>query len=455
MARPQQREAINGVPAVRCGMHRAIRAATHPRCIAAVIAIAGTRVIAQDIVELPVEDQLLSADFPEVYRVGGGGGEWELLTKVTSLSFDASGNLHIADLSGNRLEVIVVDPRGGLVRRFGRRGEGPGEFREAAEAFALPDGRTVVPDNGHLAYHVFAPGGDFERMVRYPGVRPGHNRIPAETPALNPRMRKTDRWMGDLILRVTHVWEVQRDSVTRQGSIKVVDGPLQVLRLRLGEEDGTEEVISELLNRNENGGLGEQFLFGPLPGGAVAVSNSPDYAIRITETHPEVARVLVRRLPRRPWDDQGVDKYREYLERGFREATASGDGAEMIGMLGGVENLVSLIKQLNFSGSVPLVEALGTTWEGNIWVGRLPADGFPDLDFEELLLGSFNPAQGVPQPRVPRPIDIITPDGQYLGTLGEARMPEAFGPDGLVAYVEISELDVPSVVVRRLPEGVR
>ena len=55
------------------------------------------------------------------------------------------------------------------------------------------------------------------------------------------------------------------------------------------------------------------------------------------------------------------------------------------------------------------------------------------------------------------PIDVFGPDRQYVGTFarGTVEMPEAFGPDGLVAYWERDELDVPSIVVKRLPEGVR
>lgn len=127
----------------------------------------------------------------------------------------------------------------------------------------------------------------------------------------------------------------------------------------------------------------------------------------------------------------------------------------MVGFLGGIEKLASLIAQLSFSGNIPLVEALETTWEGNIWLSRVPADGFPDLDFEQVLLGAFGPAQGAPRPRRSGPIDIVTPDGAYVGTLANAPMPAAFGPDGLVAYLEVNELDVQTVVVRRLPEGVR
>jgi len=34
-------------------------------------------------------------------------------------------------------------------------------------------------------------------------------------------------------------------------------------------------------------------------------------------------------------------------------------------------------------------------------------------------------------------------------------MPGAFGPNGLVAYWELDELDVPIVVVRRIPASLR
>ena len=34
-------------------------------------------------------------------------------------------------------------------------------------------------------------------------------------------------------------------------------------------------------------------------------------------------------------------------------------------------------------------------------------------------------------------------------------MPDAFGPDGMAAFIELDELGVASVVVRRLPEAVR
>ena len=404
---------------------------------------------AQQVIELPLEDRLLSADFPEVYRVGDGSREWELLSRVTSLGFDLRGNLHIADLGGDELEVVVVDPQGELVARFGRQGEGPGEFREAAEAFVLADGRTVVPDNGHFAYHIFGPDGAFERMVRYPGVRPNHD-LPLATPGSYPRVRMADRWGGNLVLRVTHLWHLEMDSVTRRAEVKIVDGPREIMRLQLGGEEATEEHIASASNPDEKA----TFLFRPLPGGAVAFSDTTAYAIKIVG--PTQGSILFRPLPARPWNDQNIRALRNYVRDGIRTAAESGDGAEMAGMVGGIDKLLAIVDEWPPPiGEIELVEALETTWNGTIWVGRTPADGFPDYDFTGDLLGALNSTQSELRPRRPGPIDVITLDGRYIGTFASTRMPGAFGPDGLVAYLEVDEFDVPTVVVRRLPEEVR
>lgn len=47
-----------------------------------------------------------------------------------------------------------------------RAGDGPGEFRGVTRMAVWPDGRIVVEDLRRLAYHVFGPDGEFERMVR-------------------------------------------------------------------------------------------------------------------------------------------------------------------------------------------------------------------------------------------------------------------------------------------------
>ena len=87
----------------------------------------------QEVIELPIEDRRVAADFEEVFRVGSLEGEsWEMLGTLRRVGFDARGNLYIFDgtggVSGPWLDprVLVFDATGAFVREFGRSGEGPG-----------------------------------------------------------------------------------------------------------------------------------------------------------------------------------------------------------------------------------------------------------------------------------------------------------------------------------------
>ena len=93
------------------------------------------------------------------------------------------------------------------------------------------------------------------------------------------------------------------------------------------------------------------------------------------------------------------------------------------------------IEGMQFNHEIPVVLSLRATWEGGLWVRRR-REGDP-----------WEGAVGV--------IDVWNPDGRYVGTLppGDPPMPDAFGPDGLAAWVEVDELDVPTVVVGRLGVG--
>ena len=82
-----------------------------------------------------------------------------------------------------------------------------------------------------------------------------------------------------------------------------------------------------------------------------------------------------------------------------------------------------------FSDSSTYVLNLATTWTGRIW-GQRPGD----------------------DPNVGGAIDVLTPEGNYIGTFraGVTALPDASGPDGLAAFIELDEMDVATVVVRRL-----
>ena len=103
-----------------------------------------------------------------------------------------------------------------------------------------------------------------------------------------------------------------------------------------------------------------------------------------------------------------------------------------------------MVANASFMPEVPLVRDLRTTWEGAIWVERWGSDPLVqiDMDAEENREGW---------------IDVLAPGGEYVGTfsLEDTPMPDAFGPVGLVAFVETDDLDVPTIVVKRLPAAVR
>ncbi len=82
-----------------------------------------------------------------------------------------------------------------------------------------------------------------------------------------------------------------------------------------------------------------------------------------------------------------------------------------------------------FFDEVSIVRGLATGWDGEIWVQRHGDEPGDDLG----------------------PIDVITMDGRYVGTYaaGAIEMPAAFGPGGLMAFVERDEFEVESVVVKR------
>ena len=88
------------------------------------------------------------------------------------------------------------------------------------------------------------------------------------------------------------------------------------------------------------------------------------------------------------------------------------------------------LESMEYFHEVSVLLDLRTSPKGTIWVGRRGEE----------------PGSG-------GPIDLLTPDGHYLGSYpaGATAIPWAFGPDGLVAFVQSNELDVHTVVVKRLP----
>lgn len=399
-----------------------------PACLAALFIAAHGH--AQETIELPREDRPLVLELSEVYRIGSTDAvaDWELLNEIRGAGFDDTGNLYFLN-SPHR--VVAVDPAGNFRGQLGRSGGGPGEFGNPRQLDVLPGGRVVVTDVRRLAFHIFGPEDTFERMVRM-------EIIP------DPNVFPDIYYLGRA--------EVFGAHPARNGAAIFSDGIRKIMRTDLSSDEarietfveawappGTEMKTGSLAEVTSGGlwGFVPPLIFDALPGGGIAFADSSAYAIKVTGPSGDVVRIL-----RRPVAPQPVTNRLKQAEIDRQLAELSRDADPRVDIAPTAQAMLSVfrsgraqaIEQMQFLPEVPVLHALRTTWEGNLWVQRRGEE--PDLN-----LG---------------PIDVLTPDGRYIGTLdGRMRMPDEFGPDGLVAFIEKDEFDVPVIEVKRLPPGIR
>lgn len=403
---------------------------------------------AQEIVELPAGDSWLETAFEEVYRAGSPFGErWEQFGAIGDVAFGLDGQLYVLDLQAST--VTIIGPEGRHVRTFGRAGDGPGDFRLPRRLVVLSDGKVVVTDLRSL--QIFAAGGGFERSVRlgYDVVSVG--RLLADRGRADPAVVS-----GRLLLRTGIDGEYGESGEA---------GRRPLLRLGLGGNTLTRETIVEAWapprddppefevngRRISTAGRAEPPAFEPglhvgaLPGGGFVFSDSSAYALKVVSPEGTVLRVLTRPFHAEPVTNRIRERETERqlakLEEGF-------DGGGPTRMMwnpeaGRAVEDVPLdlpeasrreirrlfVETLQFHSEVPVVRALATTWDGRIWVQRRGEEPASD-----------------------GPIDVLETDGRYLGSYpaGAVRIPDAFGPGGLVAFIERNELDIETVVVKRM-----
>ncbi|MXX54803.1 MAG: hypothetical protein F4Z44_03320 [Gemmatimonadetes bacterium] len=317
----------------------------------------------------------------------------------------------------------------------------------------MEDGRLVVADvPRHRAMQMYSSDGTFDRSVRVADdllsirgrmyadrggregviVSGGLNRIEAMRPADDrdqPGVRPIRRLALD------------GDTVVLEGMTQAWAPPSAgVVTFRVGgHEIGTEGQSPP--PRTFDPGL----FVGTLPGGGIAFSDSSAYAIRLAREDGSVFRILTRPLHPTPVTGRILEAEIERQIEEYVAASAAaqnrprtimngrtGEVVQALPPTGMIEGLTrtrrAFLEALPAADEVPVVLDLSTTWDGEIWVRRRGEDLLSD-----------------------GPIDVLTRDGRYLGSYAaDAAMPSAFGPDGLVAFIETGELGEYMVVVKRV-----
>ena len=403
--------------------HHAERIVMGAAAFITALATVASPLAAQEVVELPAEDQPLDADFADLFRLGSvDGGGWDTFGSVEGIGFDGAGNVYILDTQAMRIS--VVDPEGNLVRQFIGPGEGPGEFesdfRSALRIAVMRNGRVAVYDPGRIGFALFGADGEFERTIPLGGDR-----------ARWPILGDIQAFPGmERVLSTTWIVYMEPPDPGPRPQFR------PVLSYDLSGDEAAVDTAATAWNRpSDRQEFGPELMAGALPGGGVAFSDSSAYAIKLTAPGGCVTRIVTRPFsPTRVTDRVRRSEIERRLEAFEARQPAAGDSAMQAAVQRMIEAQRAGIESMEFYPEMPVLLGLRTDWDGTIWVHRR---------------GEYPETEG--------PIDVLTPEGTYIGTFpaGSTALPEAFGPDRMVAFLESDDLDVSYVVVKRLPDGMR
>ncbi len=93
----------------------------------------------------------------ELFRIGSLSGEWDAFGGVVGVALGVDGRIAVADARQSR--VVLFDQDGALLGSFGRKGEGPGEFKSLAGVAQFDDGFLAI-DAGNNRYGIYSLSGE-------------------------------------------------------------------------------------------------------------------------------------------------------------------------------------------------------------------------------------------------------------------------------------------------------
>lgn len=123
---------------------------------------------------------VLAIDSVPSLVIGSEGSEPYQFSSIAGLGRLSSGEWFVFDSGANELR--FYDPAGAFLRKAGRSGEGPGEFRLVLHAAATPDDRIYVYDSSLRRLTEFDPAGTVTAIYRIPDQPDGSSVLHAIGP---------------------------------------------------------------------------------------------------------------------------------------------------------------------------------------------------------------------------------------------------------------------------------
>jgi len=368
------------------------------------------------------DDRLLDPNVAELWSVGGIDGlGWEAFSDRIEVAFDENGRVRIFDPLGGQVHVLEAD--GTYAESLGEQGEGPGELSVPVQMVVHRTGVMSILDIGKWGIVRFSADGTYLQDLPLGfGQKSFERLIPAPfgtlvTPGLG--------MVG-----------------TVGGVPQIVEGPLVPIQ-RLFLDGSPARTIHYAWDPPElEGGRAVTNTAGPkvyavpplisfeprlhlevMRDGRILVADSVTWTLEVLASDGLALDTYTRPIPPIVVTEEIRARERARL---LQQLADDGPDKPVPGWL---ETETARIEEMLFWEELPVIDQLAVDWDSHIWVERtdpgLSGDG---------------------------PIDIMRGDGTYLGTIPAdgLRIPSAFGPDGLAAYLRFDEFDVPTVTIVRI-----
>ena len=142
-----------------------------------------------------VERVVSDATFDTVWVLGGPGDT--LLASPTFPRPHGDGGVVFFDLQQQRVYRVAAD--GHLAWTWGRKGEGPGEFRNVRGLDVAPNGNVVLSDSGNRRLITLSPAGELisEDVLRVAGFVSGVSVLADDRLAIHTSRMPWGVWDGD------------------------------------------------------------------------------------------------------------------------------------------------------------------------------------------------------------------------------------------------------------------
>jgi hypothetical protein len=381
----------------------------------------------QAVHRLPAADRPIDADFEDLFVAGKQTGlDHEMLFGLVDITFAPDGELYVLEERNHR--VVVYGPDGAFRRAFGREGQGPGEFQLPMTLAVTAAGEVAVWDFQHAAYLLFTRDGRYLRNVDGGDWQTGPSR---------DALRAWPDGGVVYLRRVLHQEfdppeDIDRGDIMHH-ALDAAGPPDSMLRVHHPRRRGKSVAGTRVLDNGP--AFATEARWDVLSDGRLAVSDGVDYRVRLVRPATDVVDLIERPIAPRPTSEADRESMRERVRSAYENpagafVTGGGGGS---GGVSRTELARRIADALEFADVIPVIRDLRVDFDDRLWIQRYGESYFDG-----------------------GPIDVVGPDGEYIGTLPPMPMPDAFGPRGLVAWMENGrDVDVERVLVRRLPAALR